>query len=190
MVSFFKPWLASSKDSISPEDRLGLHLKVSNPPRGVILKQPCMWVLHLGLIFHLNLQYPHSYLYLPTRIFGFNCNTCMDTYLYWLEFWGLIAIPYRNPTLRQVWRWDSHSQKWELGVLRDSQNFKARWQGSKHLALRCFSYRWKGLKVLMSKMALHEPFRHLQHKLWSKEGLGVKLAVWLPTTKSWKSTRP
>jgi len=35
----------------------------------------------------------------------------------------------RNPILRQVWRWDSHSQKWELGVLWDSQNFKARLQG-------------------------------------------------------------
>jgi hypothetical protein len=40
----------------------------------------------------------------------------------------------------------------------------------------------------MSKMALHEPFGHLQHKLWSKEGPGVKLAVWLPTTKSREST--
>ncbi len=42
----------------------------------------------------------------------------------------------------------------------------------------------------MSKMALHEPFGHLQHKLWSKEGPGVKLAVWLLTTKSQESTRP
>jgi hypothetical protein len=33
-------------------------------------------------------------------------------------------------------------------------------------------------------------FRHLQHKLWLKEGSKVKLAVWLPTTKSWESTRP
>jgi hypothetical protein len=41
----------------------------------------------------------------------------------------------------------------------------------------------------MLKMASHEPFRHLQHKLWSKEGPGVKLAVWLPTTKSRESTR-
>jgi hypothetical protein len=42
-------------------------------------------------------------------------------------------------------------------------------------------------------MALHEPFGHLQHKLWSKErpGVkpGVKLAVWLPITKSRESTR-
>jgi hypothetical protein len=38
-------------------------------------------------------------------------------------------------------------------------------------------------------MTSHEPFGHLQHKLWAKEGLGVKLAVWLPTTKSQESTR-
>jgi hypothetical protein len=41
----------------------------------------------------------------------------------------------------------------------------------------------------MSKMALHEPFEHLQPKLWSKEGSGVKLTVWLPTTKSRESTQ-
>jgi hypothetical protein len=40
----------------------------------------------------------------------------------------------------------------------------------------------------MSKMALHEPFGHLQHNLWSKERLGVKLTIWLPTTKSHEST--
>jgi len=40
----------------------------------------------------------------------------------------------------------------------------------------------------MSKMASHEPFGHLQPKLWAKEGSGVKLAVWLPTTKSREST--
>jgi hypothetical protein len=38
-------------------------------------------------------------------------------------------------------------------------------------------------------MGLHDPFGHLKHKLWPKEGSGVKLAIWLLTTKSWKSTR-
>jgi hypothetical protein len=33
-------------------------------------------------------------------------------------------------------------------------------------------------------MGLHDPFRHLKHKLWSKERSGVKLPVWLPTFKS------
>ncbi len=40
----------------------------------------------------------------------------------------------------------------------------------------------------MSKMASHKPFGHLQHKLWQKEK--VKLAIWLPTTKSRESTQP
>jgi len=40
----------------------------------------------------------------------------------------------------------------------------------------------------MFKMSLHDPFGHLKHKLWSKEGLGVKLVVWLSTIKSQEST--
>jgi hypothetical protein len=40
----------------------------------------------------------------------------------------------------------------------------------------------------MSKMASHESFGHLQPKLWAKEGPGVKLTIWLPTTKSREST--
>jgi hypothetical protein len=38
-------------------------------------------------------------------------------------------------------------------------------------------------------MPSHEPFGHLQPKLWAKEGPRVKLVVWLPTTKSWESTQ-
>jgi hypothetical protein len=38
-------------------------------------------------------------------------------------------------------------------------------------------------------MASYWPFWHLQPKLWAKEGPGVKLAVWLLTTKSRESTR-
>jgi hypothetical protein len=37
-------------------------------------------------------------------------------------------------------------------------------------------------------MALHWSFGHLQPKLWAKEGPGVKLAIWFPTTKSREST--
>jgi hypothetical protein len=39
----------------------------------------------------------------------------------------------------------------------------------------------------MSKMGLHDPFEYLKHKLWPKEGPGVKLPIWLPTTKSQES---
>jgi hypothetical protein len=41
----------------------------------------------------------------------------------------------------------------------------------------------------MSQMGSHCSFGHLRHKLWAKERVGVKLAIWLPTTKSWDSTR-
>jgi len=51
-----------------------------------------MWVLHLGLIFHLNLQYPHLHLLLPIGVLGFRYNTYIRIYLYQLEFWGLISI--------------------------------------------------------------------------------------------------
>jgi hypothetical protein len=37
-------------------------------------------------------------------------------------------------------------------------------------------------------MASHWSFGHLQPKLRAKEGPGVKLAIWLLTTKSWEST--
>jgi hypothetical protein len=45
------------------------------------------------LVFHLNLQYPNLYLPLLTRMLGFHYNTYIRTYLYKLEFWGMIAIP-------------------------------------------------------------------------------------------------
>jgi hypothetical protein len=41
----------------------------------------------------------------------------------------------------------------------------------------------------MSKMGSHCSFGHLKHKLWPKEGPGVELPIWLPTTKSQESTR-
>jgi hypothetical protein len=41
----------------------------------------------------------------------------------------------------------------------------------------------------MFKMGLHDPFRHFKHKLWPKEGLWVKLTIWLLTTKSQESPR-
>jgi hypothetical protein len=36
----------------------------------------------------------------------------------------------------------------------------------------------------MSRLGSYDPFGHLKHKLWPKEGSRVKLAVWFPPTKS------
>jgi len=41
----------------------------------------------------------------------------------------------------------------------------------------------------MFKMGSHCSFGYLKHKLWPKEGSGVKLLVWLPTRKNQESTR-
>jgi hypothetical protein len=41
----------------------------------------------------------------------------------------------------------------------------------------------------MSKMSSHDPFGHLQHKLWPKERPRVKLTIWLPTMGSRDLTR-
>jgi hypothetical protein len=39
----------------------------------------------------------------------------------------------------------------------------------------------------MSKMRSHDPFGYLKHKLWPKERLGVRLSIWLTTTKRHES---
>jgi hypothetical protein len=63
--------------------------------------------------------------------------------------WGVHYC--RNPTLREVWGRHSHSQKWDLRVLRDSQELRIRLQGSKHFTLKCFLYHWKFLKCRCPK---------------------------------------
>jgi hypothetical protein len=47
----------------------------------------------------------------------------------------------------------------------------------------------RNLLERMFKMGSHCSFGHLKHKLWPKEGPGVKLPVWLLTRKSRESTR-
>jgi hypothetical protein len=41
----------------------------------------------------------------------------------------------------------------------------------------------------MSKMGLHDPFGYLKHKLWPKEGMRIKLAIWLPKINIQESPR-
>jgi len=41
----------------------------------------------------------------------------------------------------------------------------------------------------MSKMGSHDTFGHFKHKLWPKERSGVKLSIWLLTTKNQESPR-
>jgi hypothetical protein len=84
-----------------------------------------------------------------------------------------------EPSHSQV---NSHLESWNPQM--GSWIFKEPLQGTKLNGLKHSLYHWKALGTKMSKMSLHDPFEHLKHKLWPKEGSGVKLAIWLPTTKS------
>jgi hypothetical protein len=81
-----------------------------------------------------------------------------------------------------------HTPKWAptlgVGVPMDSQIFKEWLHESKPIRLKSFLHHWKYLGTYMSKMGLHDPFGYLKHKLWPKEGLGVKLLIRFLTTKS------
>jgi hypothetical protein len=117
-----------------------------------------------------------------------NLNTNIFCIIMHVKLDKMKIINCRNPTLAKCGGEAQHLEKLGVGVLRDSWMFRARQQGAKHLTLGCSWCRWKGLETKISKMASHWPFGHLQPKLWAKEGPGVKLAVWLPTTKSREST--
>jgi hypothetical protein len=81
-----------------------------------------------------------------------------------------------------------HTPKWAptlgVGVSMNSWIFREQLQGSKPIVMWSFLYHWKALGTLISKMGSHDSFGWLKHKLWAKKGSGVKLAIWLPTTKS------
>jgi len=83
-----------------------------------------------------------------------------------------------------------HIHKWiptlKIGVHIKSQIFKEWFQGSKLIGLKTSLYHWKVLETYMSKMKSHGPFEYLKHKLWLRERSGIKVSIWLPTTKSWE----
>jgi hypothetical protein len=56
----------------------------------------------------------------------------------------------------------------------DFQMFRRRLQRLKLIGLKCSLYHWKTLGTWMSEMSLYDPFGQLKHKLWPKEGSGVK----------------
>jgi hypothetical protein len=81
----------------------------------------------------------------------------------------------------------TQTPKWTpiLGVevLMDSQTFREWLQMLKRLVLRSFLYHCKVIEVWMFQMGLHEPFGHLQHKLWQKERSRVKTGNLIPDHK-------
>jgi hypothetical protein len=86
-----------------------------------------------------------------------------------------------------------HTPKWtpivRIGVLNGLPNLQSAIVGVKTHWFKEILYHWKDIETYMFKMSSHDPFVYLKHKLWSKERLGVKLVVWLSSTKSRELTR-
>jgi hypothetical protein len=88
---------------------------------------------------------------------------------------GENMVKLSQPYFERMWGWNSHS--------RSIAGVKAPRIGVLFISLESY----QNVNV---ENELAWPFGRLQHKLWQKEGSGVKLAVWFPTTKSRESTRP
>ncbi len=112
------------------------------------------------------------------------CSWCSSTFLCYVFLMFVITLPLEE------WEDDIHTFEmgtWESIGTPKTLKFNCRGQNTLHWSFFCIIEKISKFK---SKMGLHEPFGHLQHKLWQKERPGVKLAIWLPTTKSQESTQP
>ncbi len=74
-----------------------------------------------------------------------------------------------------------------VGVSMNSWMFREQLQKSKPIGLKSSLYHLKTLEMQMFKMGLHYLFEYLKHKSWPKEGLRIKLPIWLLTIKSQES---
>jgi hypothetical protein len=67
--------------------------------------------------------------------------------------------------------------KWELGSQSRLPKFQSSIVGVKTPRIEAFFISLESYQSIDVENGLHEPFGHLQHKLWQKKRLGVKLAV-------------
>jgi hypothetical protein len=97
------------------------------------------------------------------------------------QVWRLGVTFHALESVGECERMNPHTPKWPptlgVGVPMDSWIFREPLQRSKLIGSKSSLYHWKNIKTYMSKMGLHDPFGHFKHKLWPKEGLGVKLTI-------------
>jgi hypothetical protein len=92
---------------------------------------------------------------------------------------------------RRVWRNEpSHSQRsFHLGSW-SSSGFPSFHRVIARVKTQCIDKFLISLEIFYNVdvyLGSHDPLEHLKHKLWPKEGPGVKLLIWLLTTKSQES---
>jgi hypothetical protein len=105
--------------------------------------------------------------------------------------WSLKVTFHALKSVRDCEGMNPHTPKcaptFGVEVPMDSPIFIRKLKGSKLILLRSSLYHWKALGMYISKMGSYDLFGYLNHKLWPKERLGVKVPVWLLTTKSQES---
>jgi len=89
------------------------------------------------------------------------------------------GVTFRAPgSVRECEGMNPHTPKLvptlRIVVQMDSQIFRKKFQGSKHIGFKSYLYHYKVLGTYMSRMGLQDPFGYLKHKLWPKEEPRVK----------------
>ncbi len=69
-----------------------------------------------------------------------------------------------------------------VALVRESWMFIALVRKVNKHQIGTLGYHWKVLEVWMPQVPSHCSFRYDMHELWSKEGMGIKLWIWFPTT--------
>jgi len=108
-----------------------------------------------------------------------------------MERWQLKVQPRNHihifKSARKCEGMSPHTPKWastlRVGVPRESQIFREKFEGSKTHWIEDVFIPLKRFRDVDVKMGLHDQFEYLQHKLWPKERLGIKVLIWLPTLK-------
>ncbi len=73
---------------------------------------------------------------------------------------------------------------WELDFQWTPEFLEGNCRGQNSLDRRVFYIIWNLLKHKCLKWVRMTHLGYVKHKLWPKEGLGVKLPIWFPTTKN------
>jgi hypothetical protein len=95
-----------------------------------------------------------------------------------------------QPYLEGVWGWNSHSRNWDLGVLWDSRKFQSSIVRVKTPHIGVFFMSFENYRNVNVKNGLTWAIWTSTAQVMAKKRVGVKLAIWFPTTKSREPTWP
>jgi hypothetical protein len=95
-----------------------------------------------------------------------------------------------NPVFGRKWGWHSHSLKWGLGSPPGLPKLQSSIVGVKTLRLEVFFISLKSYQSVDVENGLAWAIWTFAVQVMGKRRVGSQMLVWLPTTKSWESTRP